>query len=227
MTSSRNRPSATSAPSARAALTRHLRIIGRGERLERGSTAFEVQHSHTVHEHDVCAGGALQRSPVRLTAARPRQRGAVRVCRVRRRQDMNGTRGQRVGRLAYGPQPVEGARQGELRGTEPIDEVAAPDPAGILHRAEDRVDGAEATLDALGRDGLAGQDAVALEEREALRVEPFGRVRRRDLGRDEGPAPGRLGWPECRQAAPATVPPRPARRSASSAARAAAQTCRS
>ncbi len=93
--------------------------------------------------------------------------------------------------------------QRELRRPEPVDEVAAPDPAGLLHRAQDRVDGREAAVDALGRDRLAGQDAVALEEGQALGVEPLGGPARRasGLGRDERPATGRLGRSERRQPA--------------------------
>ena len=75
--------------------------------------------------------------------------------------------GDGVGGLAGGAQPVDRAGQRELRGTEPVDEVAAPDATGFLHRAQDRIDGAEAAVDALGGDRLAGQDAVPLEEREA------------------------------------------------------------
>src|SRR5688500_18152900 len=45
------------------------RVVGRGEGLERGAAAFEVQGGHPVHQHDIRAGRPLERTPVRLPAA--------------------------------------------------------------------------------------------------------------------------------------------------------------
>ena len=119
------------------------------------------------------------------------------------------------------PQPVERACERELRGAQPVDEVAAPDPAGILERAQHRVDGAEAALEAFRRDRLAGEHAMALEHRDRLGVEAFRRgERRRRL--DERPPAGGLrraqrGEPAgTRAAVPAT--PRRFQRSARSGA---------
>ena len=53
-----------------------------GERLERGPAALEVERRDPVDEHDVRAGRPLERPPVGLAAARPGQRGAVRVGRI-------------------------------------------------------------------------------------------------------------------------------------------------
>ena len=122
-----------------------------------------------VDEDDVCAGGALERPAV----VSPRRGQAVRRRTgwpdPRRPADAVGRAGcaVRAGRptgLAHRPQPIHGAGQRELGGAEPFDEVAAPDPAGLLHRAKDRVDGAETAGDVLRRDGLAGQDAVPLQQ---------------------------------------------------------------
>ncbi len=121
-----------------------------------------------------------------------------------------------VRRLADRPQSIEGTRQGELRGPEALDEIAAPDPAGILHRAQDRVDGTEPARDAFGGHGLAGHDAMPLEQGETLGMEPLGRrdgrngqtagrngrIARRHgpLGQNQRPAAGGFRWPKGRQA---------------------------
>ena len=77
---------------------------------------------------------------------------------------MDGARRRRIRRLADRAQPIQRAGQGELGRPEPVDEVAPPDPPGILHRPEDRVDGAEPAVDGLGRDRLAGHHAVPFEQ---------------------------------------------------------------
>ena len=59
-------------------------------------------------------------------------------------------------------------RAGELGRAEPLDEVAAADPAGLLERREHPVDGGEAAGSAFGRDRAAGHDAVAVEQHSAV-----------------------------------------------------------
>ena len=89
MTSSRIRPSATSARERRAGRgDGDLRVVGGGQGLERGAAALQVQRRDPVDEHDVRAGRALERPAVVVAAARPRQRGAVRVGRIGRREQV-------------------------------------------------------------------------------------------------------------------------------------------
>ena len=99
--------------------------------------------------------------------------------------------------------------QRELGRPEPVDEVAAPDAAGVLHRPEDRVDGREPAVDPFGGDRLAGQDAVALEQGQAQGVEPLGRSGDGSgVRRDERPAAGGLGRAQGGEpAGPADGPP--------------------
>ena len=134
---------------------------------------------------------------------------------------MHRSLGQRLG-LAQGAQAIDGSRQRELGAAQAIDDVAAPDPALLLHRAEDRVDRAEAAVDAFRVDGFAHQDAVPLEERERGGVPPLGlrgktrggprRARRRlraiaaPAGIDQRPAPGSLGRAEAREPARSRAP---------------------
>src|SRR5690606_13773270 len=44
--------------------------------------------------------------------------------------------------------------------TKPGQEVAAPEPTGLLQRGQDGIERRKAARDALGEDGLARQDAV-------------------------------------------------------------------
>ena len=112
---------------------------------------------------------------------------------------MDGPFGGTVGRFADSSQAIERARQRELRGTQTVDEVAAPDPPGVLERAEDRVDPGEAAIDPFAGHGFAGQHPVAFQQRQGLRVQAF---RRGQLGRGfhERPSTRRLGWTERGQA---------------------------
>ncbi len=61
------------------------------------------------------------------------------------------------------PQPVHGPGQRELGTAEPFDEVAAPHPAGVLHRAEHRIDPGEPTGKPLSQDGVAHDDPVSFQ----------------------------------------------------------------
>ena len=112
---------------------------------------------------------------------------------------MDRTSAQRVRGIAHRAKSVERTGQCELRRPEAIDEVAAPDPTGILHGPQDWVDGAEAAVNAVGGDGLAGHHPVALEQGKAEGVEALGgrdRRGRAGLRGDERPASGGLGRPE-------------------------------
>src|SRR5207244_622510 len=62
------------------------------------------------------------------------------------------------------PQPLDGSAEGELRSTQPLHEVAAPAGAERLERAQLAVHGAVAAWNPLGPDGVAGDDAVPLEQ---------------------------------------------------------------
>ena len=151
-TSSRMRPSATSAPSARAAATPAAGVVGRGQGLDRGAAALEVEDGEAVDEHGVGAGRPLDRPAVAVVATRPRQRRAVGLGRVGGREHVDGPRVGGCRRLAGRAQPVERAGERELRGPQAVDEVAAPDPARLLERPQDRVDRAEPALEPFGRD---------------------------------------------------------------------------
>ena len=200
-----------------------------GQGLERRPAAFEVERRD-------------RRRPARRTRRRRAGRPPVALARrghgsaapygfagsaAARSVDARPRRRRRAG-SRDGPQPVERARQRELRRPEPVDEVAAPDPPGVLHRAQDRVDGAKPPAIALGRDRLAGQRRRGARAGRALSAwQPLGRAspaRRRPArpatsGRrpraDRAPSAGRGRGP--------AVAPRPA---ASSAAPGAARTCR-
>ena len=187
----------------------HGRVVRGRQRLERRAAALDVEGRHAVDEDDVRAGGALERPAVVVAATRPGERGAVRVGRIGGGQEVDRRRsraGSAASRTARSRSTAPGQR--ELGRAEPVDEVAAPDPAGLLQRPQDRVDGGEPAVDPLGRDRLAGQDAVPLEQGEALGVEPlpWRRLRHRDrVGCDERPAAGRLGRPERGQPARAAA----------------------
>ena len=150
-------------------------IIGGRERLERTSAPFEVERRTSIDEDDVGARRPLERPPVGVRAARPAEGRAVGVGRIGGGQEVDPARRRTIAKLANRPQPVEGARQGELGGPQPVYEVAAPDPAGILECAQDRIDRREAASDALADDRLAGQDTVAVEEGQRQGMQPLGR----------------------------------------------------
>ena len=140
---------------------------------------------------DVGPCRALQRPPVGLVPTRPGQRRAVRVRGVGCGEEMDGSRRHVLGRFSNRPQSIQRAGQRELGCAKTVHEVAAPDPAGLLEGAEDRVDAREPALDAFGRDSLAGQDAVALQQGQRLGVQPFrgGQLVRSLHERTNGPRP--------------------------------------
>ena len=129
---------------------------------------------------------ALRRVPVG-----PRQRGAVGLGGVGGRQEIDARRGDL--RVTEPAQAVDRPGQRELGRAKPVDEVAPPDSTGFLERPQDRVDPRKATFDALGEHGLAGQDAVAVQQRERQRVEPPCRAGRCGAARGQrGRAAGSL-----------------------------------
>ena len=205
MTSSRTRPSATSAPSARAAVAPTSGSSAAGRIWIERAAAIEVERGDAVDEHHVRARRPLERPPVGLAAARPGDRGAVRVGRIGGGQEVDrAAPPRRSAGVAHRPQPLDRAGQRELGGAEPVDEVAAPDPAGLLERPQDRVDRREPAVDPLARDRLAGHDAVPVEQGE---------------GRARGAAPSAVAGRRRRRRATSGRPPRAAR--ATSAGRAA------
>ena len=105
--------------------------------------------------------------------------------------------------LADRAQPIERPGQGELGGAEAVDEVAAPDPARLLERPQDRVDPEKPPADSLADDGLPGENPVAIEKGQGERVEPLGRGGLVEVGcrLDQGPAPGGLRRAEAGQPA--------------------------
>ena len=120
---------------------------------------------------------------------------------------MDGAFVRRIGAIADRPKAVEGAGERELRGSQAVDEVATPDPAGLLHRAQHRVDRAETAVDSLRGDRLAREHAMSLEHRETQGVQALGRGRRRRAVH-ERPATGGLGRTECGEAARPVGAPR-------------------
>src|ERR1700675_434100 len=149
----------------------NFRIVRGREGLDGPAAALEIDRRDAVDQDDVGAGGALKRPPVLLAATGPRDGGTVRVGGIGRRQEMNLPLRRRPGRVAHRPEAFDRTGERELGRAETVDEVAATDPAGLLERPKDRVHGREATLDALRRDRLAGNDTVAIQEGEACRVE--------------------------------------------------------
>ena len=177
-TSSRSRPSATQSVERRGPrASADLRIVGRGQRLERRAAALQVQDRDPVDQDDVrarppaaAAGGPC--SP-RRGQARAAPYGLAGSAAASRWTALVAPSAPAGSRTARSRSSAPGQR--ELRRTEAVDEVAAPDPAGVLERPQDRVDRAEPAVDPLGRDRLAGQHAVALEQGQRLGVEPLRR----------------------------------------------------
>ena len=62
------------------------------------------------------------------------------------------------------PEPLDRARERELRAAEPLDEVAAPAGADVLERAKLPVDGAVPARDPLGAHAVTGDDPLPLEQ---------------------------------------------------------------
>ena len=123
-----------------------------------------------------------------------------------------------VGRLADAAQPVDGAGKAELRRTEPGDEVAAPGLSPLLEHLEHAVHRRVPADDTLGEDGLARDDAVALEQLQRRRVRSRGGGRDRlEQRSDEAPPAGPGGWPDAGETARSRPDPLPRLRDRGSA----------
>ena len=95
------------------------------------------------------------------------------------------------GPLARRAQAIHGTRQRELRRPETGDEVAAPDPARILHRFQNPVRRGETAAHPLRTHDLACKDPVSFEQLSDLRGRALGRRDRRvPRGLGEGPPSG-------------------------------------
>src|SRR2546423_1856309 len=81
-------------------------------------------------------GRALERPAIRVAAPRPRDRGAVRVGRIGGGEQKDAAVARASRGVADGTEPIDRARQRELRRPESLDEVAAPDAARLLECAE-------------------------------------------------------------------------------------------
>src|SRR5215213_9588366 len=68
---------------------RDVSVVERGQRLERGAATVHVQRRKAVDQDDVRPGRALEWSLVGVTTTRPRDRGAVWVGRIRRREQVH------------------------------------------------------------------------------------------------------------------------------------------
>ena len=150
-------PPLTWATSAASASPQPL-LLGLAQRNERTAAALDVERRLAAEQDDVRARDS--RGP-RAGPLRPRQRGAVGLRRVGRREHER-LLGLAVLRLQL-PQPLDRAAEGELRAAEPLDEVAAAAEAERLERLQLAVDRAVAARDALGADSVADDDALALE----------------------------------------------------------------
>src|SRR3984893_5353030 len=164
---------------------RRLRVAGR---QQRPSTALEVEPQFATVEHDI---GARRPGHPRLVLG-PWNSRSVWARRVggRQRHDLRVL-------IARGAEPVDGARKRELQATQAVDEVPPPDLARFLHRPEHRIECGKAAADALRQRRLAGQDAIALQQRARHGVQVFriGHSWAEQIT-DQGPAPGRRRWPE-------------------------------
>src|SRR5437868_14685033 len=103
-------------------------------------------------------------------ASRPGQRRAVQVGRIRSGQDYRRQTFSPIARLR--PKPVHGPGQSELGGAETFDEVATPNPTGLLRSLENGVHGGESAAYPFATYCAPGDDAMAVEE-------CFGRAQRR------------------------------------------------
>ena len=120
---------------------------------------------------------------------RPRNRGAVGLGRVRRREH------ERLWLLSLArfqlAEPLDGSRERELRAAEPLDEVAAPADAERLQRPQLAVDRSVAAGNPLAADAVARDDPLPLEQELGERA-PVG-LAGEQSGRDRPAALGRSG----------------------------------
>src|SRR5437763_9248554 len=130
------------------------------ERDQRAPPALDEQGGLAAQPDDPGAGDAGGSRPRSL---RPRQGGPVGLCRVGSREN------EHVRLVAFArselAQPFDCTAECELRAAEALDEVAAPAEAERLERLQLTVDGAEPAGDPFGADAVAGDDALALEQK--------------------------------------------------------------
>ena len=138
---------------------REPRLFGLAQRHERAPAALDEQRGLAAEQDDLCARDACG---ARAGALRPRQRRAVRLCRIGCGEH------ERLGLLVLAraelAQALDRAGQRELRAAEPLDEVAAAADAERLERAQLAVDGAVAARNAFAAHAVARDDALPLEQ---------------------------------------------------------------
>ena len=122
--------------------------------------ATDIGSKRTVdqdHQRSDCARRPA--SPIGLlSASRPAEDRAVRICRVRCGEENDFGL---VRRFYKGPQEIERCRQRKLRGTHAGDEVTTSNAAGVFHRFQHVIDGAESPGNSLRRGHFARHDAIA------------------------------------------------------------------
>ena len=130
------------------------------------AAALDVEQRLAVAEHHVGAGGPG--GAALALELRPGER--------RRRTDSRGRSRPGPGAApsvsGQAAQPLDRARERELRPAESLDEVAAPRRSEQLEVLELAVDRGEAARDPLGDRRLAGDDSVALEHQLRQRAHP-------------------------------------------------------
>src|SRR6266511_2434106 len=138
----------------------HPGFLRLSKRDERAPSTLHEERGLAAEQDDLRAGhprGAGSRP------LRPRQRGAVGLRRVGRREH------ERFGLLVLSrsqfAQPLDRSRKRELRAAETLDEVAAAAHAERLQRTQLAVDGAVAAGNSLAADTVPRDDPLALEQK--------------------------------------------------------------
>ena len=144
-------PPVTFSANARPAFCELVGIAGEGD--QGAAAPLRVNNRGPIDKDHQCPGapgGTVFDIGVHRSF-RPGQRRTERIGRVGGRQYQAPT-GHAVGVGAdEGAHPVDGTGRGELGGAEPLDEVAAPDPARLLEGGQHPVDRGEPADGALGR----------------------------------------------------------------------------
>ena len=134
-----------------------------------------------------------------LIALRPVERRAVRVGRIGRGEHhhvrLGGPRRPPgdVGGVRQSTQPVDDRGRRKLRRAEPLDDIAAHRFAGFFEPGEHLVGQREPAKHVLGDDAAAGNHAVAVQPRLAVREAAVGRIGRGRNGKRPAPAHIRRG----------------------------------
>jgi hypothetical protein len=162
-----------------------------GPREQGAAAAFDVEHELAVDEHDESACLTAGSMAAGLVSVWPRQRRAVRVRRIGRREDQGRHRLPPSGSVCERAEPVDGPDRCELSGTEAGHEISAPGPPTVLERRQHAVGGREATGQSLGDDGTPGDDSMPVEQPLRGRMCPPGRIG--VASRQQRPSAGRDG----------------------------------